>query len=40
MLEGDGDHDRVLERAGERVAAIRATAGEPLPGDVVDIIRA
>lgn len=39
-LEGDGKQDRVLERACDRVAAIRATAGEPLPSDVLEAIHA
>jgi trimethylamine--corrinoid protein Co-methyltransferase len=39
-LAGEGERDRVLELACERVAEIRATRGEPLPREVVDAARA
>jgi trimethylamine--corrinoid protein Co-methyltransferase len=39
-LEGDGERDQVLEHACERVDAIRATAGDPLPDTVLAAIRA
>ncbi len=39
-LESDGEHDRVLELACQQVAEVRASAGEPLPEDVVEKIRA
>ncbi len=39
-LESDRDHDRVLELACERVAAVRATPGEPLPDETLAAIRA
>ncbi|MDY7107371.1 MAG: trimethylamine methyltransferase family protein [Planctomycetota bacterium] len=40
MLESEGDHDRVLERACDRLAELRAAPGEALPRQVIESIRA
>ena len=37
-LEGEGDRDRVLEIACERLAGIRATTGDRLPREIVEKI--